>query len=240
MILLTCNSHFGNDKIPSYWISVFTSLLEALVKAASMNRPRIAIIDLGHESLKVPDKVLPAAAILQELKKMGQAQWARTQHLAERLIFFDIPRPAIVQHLSLAELITISDSNDAVRAMMQLHEFEGRSTGKVAKSLAEREVIVDTFTAEAMAHVCNLFGLVELRHIHDLVARLVDGWGIIVDNASGDIEHIGLTFAMALGSRTHSLEDVVHAFVEGCQEGTQVLHYWDARRKSGSRRKRSS
>jgi hypothetical protein len=74
MILVTCNSHFGQDKIPSYWISVFTSLLETLVKAASMKRPRIAIIDLHHPSMQVPDKMLPAAKVMRELKSSGQSK----------------------------------------------------------------------------------------------------------------------------------------------------------------------
>jgi hypothetical protein len=75
MILVTCNSHFGQDKIPSYWISVFTSLLETLVKAASFKRPRFAIIDLHHPSMQIPDKMLPAARIMQELKSIGQSKY---------------------------------------------------------------------------------------------------------------------------------------------------------------------
>jgi hypothetical protein len=74
MILITCNSHFGQDKIPSYWISVFTSLLETLVKAASFKRPRFAIVDLHHPSMQAPDKMLPAAKIMRELKSSGQSK----------------------------------------------------------------------------------------------------------------------------------------------------------------------
>jgi hypothetical protein len=254
MILMTCNSHFGNGKIHSYCkslllyyhgyeliqypgISVFTSLLEALVKAASMKHPRIALIDLSHPSLQIK---LPAANVLRDLKKIGQTQWARTKHHAEILLFGTIPAASIIQSFSLNELIALNDAHDIVQEMLQLHEFRtGRRTSTVAASLATKNVTLDSYSAKAMALVCKQFGLIELKHIHDLVARLVDGWSII-DDASGDIKDISFVFAMTLNSCAYPLEDVARTFVEGCAQGTKILRFWDERRRSGARRVRSS
>jgi hypothetical protein len=153
-------------------------------------------------------------------------------------VWHSIPKSAIIRNFDLRDLISLSDTNPVVGQMLQLHEFRtGRKTAAVATSLALRNITLHPFSAKAMAVVCNEFGLIELIHIQHLVARLIDGWSII-DDASADIEHVGLTFAMILGSRLYSREDIVHAFAEGCREGTQVLQYWNAVRSSGSRRTR--
>jgi hypothetical protein len=63
-ISLLCNLHFSMiSGGASAWISVSTSLLQALVKASSMKRPRIALIDLDHPTLKVVNKTLHAAEV---------------------------------------------------------------------------------------------------------------------------------------------------------------------------------
>jgi hypothetical protein len=63
-INLLCNLHFSmTSGGASAWISVSTSLLQALVKACSMERPRIALIDLDHATLRAPNKTLYAAEV---------------------------------------------------------------------------------------------------------------------------------------------------------------------------------
>jgi hypothetical protein len=71
----------------STWISVTDSLLQAFVKAATMERPRIAIIDLEHPSLKAPNKTLHAAEVLLSLKREGLAHFARYKGHAEYMIW---------------------------------------------------------------------------------------------------------------------------------------------------------
>jgi hypothetical protein len=199
MILMTCNAHFSKEKVPSYCrfhqiivgyrsdlpppgISVFTSLLESLVKAAQMVRPSLAVIDLNHPSLQEPGKLLSAANILQDLKKKGQAQWARTKHLAEMLVWCELPLAAIICCMSLSDLIGLTDKHHVVREMLQLHEFQtSRRTSMVASFLARKKVTLDSFSARAMALVCKEFNLSSPRHISDLVAHLIDGWSITVD-----------------------------------------------------------
>jgi hypothetical protein len=149
-------------------------------------------------------------------------------------VWHSIPQSAIIRSFNLRELISPSDIYPVVERMLQLHEFRaGRRTARVATSLAQKDITLDPFSAKAMALACKEFGLVGLSHIQHFVARLVDGW-TITDGATADIEHIGLTFAMTLGSHTYSLEEIVHVFVEGCRQGTQVLQHWDSRRRSGS------
>lgn len=45
--------------------------------AKSKRNPRIAIIDLGHDALRKPNKIMPAKYVLGKLKVEGQAGWAR-------------------------------------------------------------------------------------------------------------------------------------------------------------------
>jgi hypothetical protein len=154
-------------------------------------------------------------------------------------VWHSIPKSAIIRSFDLRDLITLSDTYPVVEQMLQLHEFRaGRRTARVATSLAQKNITLDPFSAKAMALVCKEFGLIRLSHIQHFVARLVDGW-TITDDTTADIEHVGLTFAITLGSRTYSPEEVVHVFVEGCRQGTQVLQHWDSRRRSGSYRTRT-
>lgn len=78
----------------STFVSLSTSLLQALVKASAMNDPRIALgkfhsstqtsvlpnsspVALDHPLLTAPNKTLQAADMLCMLKAEGQAWWAR-------------------------------------------------------------------------------------------------------------------------------------------------------------------
>lgn len=71
----------------STWISVADSLLQAFVKAASMEKPRLAVIDLEHPSLRAPNKTLHAAKVLRTLKREGLAHFARYKGHAEYMIW---------------------------------------------------------------------------------------------------------------------------------------------------------
>jgi hypothetical protein len=203
-----------------------------------MVHPRIAILNLHHHSLQEPNKMLSAAKTLQTLRRMGQTRWARTKHLAEILVWYEIPPAAIISHFSLSNLIELNDKYDVIREMLQLYEFQaGRRTSMVASLLVRKKVTIDLFSARAMALVCKEFGLSDLRHISDLIARLIDGWGITID-VSCDLNDVSSAFALALIAHvpTHSSYNLAHAFVVGCNEGTKVLQYWEERRQSSSRR----
>ncbi|KAH8726812.1 hypothetical protein GQ44DRAFT_612716 [Phaeosphaeriaceae sp. PMI808] len=80
------NIHFCMSGGASAWISVSTSLLQALVKACSMEQPRLALIDLGHPLLGGA-KTLSAYDQLRELKRQGQAYWARYKGCSGNLLF---------------------------------------------------------------------------------------------------------------------------------------------------------
>jgi hypothetical protein len=71
--------------------------------------------------------------------------------------------------------------------------------------------------AEAMAVVCKQFvlgGNIKLVHVQELVARLVDGFGIAED-ASFDIHECGFAFAGVFDSGMYRVRDVAGAFVAG-------------------------
>jgi len=154
-----------------------------------------------------------------------------------------IPREAIIHHFSLAELISLWDTNSAVRNLLQLHEFQtGRKTIAVSTSLREHGSTLDDHSAYAIGLVCMKFGLnndiVALHHIQSLVRCLVDGWSI-KKSATTNLPSAGRLFAEALGSR-HMASDVSSAFNEGFNEGNANLEYFARRRRSTIRRSRST
>lgn len=73
---------------------------------------------------------------------------------------------------------------------------------------------------------------VELVHIQDFVARFVDGWKINQDPINGvDAKNrIAEAFATTLASRGHRASDIMQAFRDGVQQGTQTIAYYSRRR----------
>ncbi|KAH4199856.1 hypothetical protein HBI39_065790 [Parastagonospora nodorum] len=236
-IKITSSAHFNNSGGPSCWISVFTSFLESLTKAANLTQPRIALIDLSKID---KGNTLPAHEVIRDLKKEGLAYWANTKHYAELLVWGQIKREAIIREFSLRELILLADAHHSIADLLQLHQFQvGRRTSLVATSLVTKNTRLDAECAEAMATIAEQFGLVQLRHIENLVARLVDGWSITV-STSLDIELAGVLFARKLRSSKNSTRDVASAFVKGVEEGVARLAYWSQRRGSRVRRFRTA
>ncbi|KAH3987159.1 hypothetical protein JI435_001940 [Parastagonospora nodorum SN15] len=236
-IKITSSAHFNNSGGPSCWISVFTSFLESLTKAANLTQPRIALIDLSKID---KGNTLRAHEVIRDLKKEGLAYWANTKHYAELLVWGQIKREAIIREFSLRELILLADAHHSIADLLQLHQFQvGRRTSLVATSLVTKNTRLDAECAEAMATIAEQFGLVQLRHIENLVARLVDGWSITV-STSLDIELAGVLFARKLRSSKNSTRDVASAFVKGVEEGVARLAYWSQRRGSRVRRFRTA
>jgi hypothetical protein len=92
-----------------------------------------------------------------------------------------------------------------------------------------------------MALTCKqLFGdgVFALAHIQELVARLVDGFGItnnlIHDNYA--MQSIATSFATTFGSRVHRVQDVAYAFIEGLKSGTDAIEFYARRRRPAKRR----
>ncbi|KAH5328607.1 hypothetical protein HBI25_001210 [Parastagonospora nodorum] len=236
-IKITSSAHFNNSGGPSCWISVFTSFLESLTKAANLTQPRITLIDLSKID---KGNTLRAHEVIRDLKKEGLAYWANTKHYAELLVWGQIKREAIIQEFSLRELILLADAHHSVADLLQLHQFQvGRKTSLVATRLVTKNTRLDAECAEAMATIAKQFGLVQLGHTENFVARLVDGWSITV-STSLDIELAGVLFARTLRSSRNSTRDVASAFVKGVEEGVARLAYWSQRRGSRVRRVRTA
>ncbi|KAL5119553.1 hypothetical protein ACEQ8H_002618 [Pleosporales sp. CAS-2024a] len=227
-------THFYKCQVPSSFVSVFSSLLEALVKAATMSRPHISMIDLTSQSLQVPNKVLPASVVLKDLQAQGQVLMARTKHRCEYLVFAGVDSSAIIQHFSLLELILLADSNDQVAKLLRLYEFQsGRNTPAVAAKLGTGTDLDDIAIAKAMASVSRKLGLVQPKHIYCLIARLVDGFSIVLE---GNISAASRAFATEFKSSQFSLDQIASAFAHGYCDGYRSLQAWEQRRSSKRRR----
>ncbi|KAH7078851.1 hypothetical protein BKA63DRAFT_601110 [Paraphoma chrysanthemicola] len=231
----------------SAWVSVSVSLLQALSKASSMDRPRIALVNLSHPTLTVPNKTLKAAEVFRSLRAEGQAWWARYKGHAERLVWGEIPASAIVQSFSLADLIDLSESCSTIGNLLQLQEFvAGRRTPCIAATLRERNVTLDTSTAQALGKISKQFGLndvhVELSHVRDFISCMVDSWYIGHDLGTDPRTKGALAsaFATALHSRGHRNEDIMNAFIDGVEQGTRRIAFYARKRRPSARRVRTA
>jgi hypothetical protein len=204
-----------------------------------MVEPRIALIDLGHPALLETNKILRAADVLCSLKADGQAWWARYKGKTEKLIWADVPRQAIISHLPLGDLVMDQDCAE----LLNLDEFEpGRRTLQVSSRLRERNIVLNTVVAGALGKIaksCLRGDAVHLHHVREFVGRFVDGWSLnnaVNQHAQNKSAH---AFAVAFDHDLHSVCDIMKAFLDGMQEGTDVLAYYARRRRSNNRRVRT-
>jgi hypothetical protein len=151
------------------------------------------------------------------------------------MIWASIPREAILAHCPLSDLHLLSNSG---QAFLSLEEFRpGRRTLEVSARLREKNTILSTTTAQSMGAMAKIFGMdqnnVSLIHIQDIVSRIVDGWQV-GEGHPRDIHtmsSIASSFAFSLGSRTHRIQDVIAAFLEGTQQGMDTIAYFARRRR---------
>lgn len=84
--LFTSNSHLNREGNSSAFISVALSLIQALNYATNMLEPQFAVIDLSHHTLQREFKQTKASDNLRDLKRIGQAYWARYKGFAEIMV----------------------------------------------------------------------------------------------------------------------------------------------------------
>ncbi|KAI4911862.1 hypothetical protein J4E90_006679 [Alternaria incomplexa] len=226
-LMLLTNLHLSMSGGASAFVSVSTSLLQALVKASTMFEPRIAVIALDHPLLTEPHKTLPAADVMRMLKAEGQAWWARYKGHAERMVWASVSPAAVLSHFPLSDLTVLSRHNQACDDILNLRDIQsGRKTQYVSSLLRQRNTVVNIRTARAMAVVCRAFKMhrvgVSLAHIQGLVSSLVDSFQL--KQGTSDTPHmsglIAKAFAVSLVSQAHRTHDVEAAFQEGIQQGT--------------------
>ncbi|KAF2867826.1 hypothetical protein BDV95DRAFT_610265 [Massariosphaeria phaeospora] len=227
-LMLLANSHLsmkaGNG---SAFVSVATSLLQVMTKALAMEDPRIALIDLGHESLNETNKCLHAKKLYELLKSYGQETYSY-KGATEYIIWANLPPAAIINTLHLSKLKELAERDDACAYLLGLQEFKpGRNTEAVKLEFRNRKIHLDAKVAGAMGRLGNLFGMdnpnVTLGLIESFVACVVDGWYIhecLVDDIK-TMSTIGSAFALNLGFQTTSyyLQDVRNAFQDGVRMG---------------------
>lgn len=221
----------------SFYLSVSVSLLQLFNRASNLLRPSVAIIALDHPSLAAAGKVLYAKQILERLKKLGQASWARRYRgFSEFLIFGSIPSECIIRHVKLADLINLSDRCDDVRNLLHLHLFKpGLRALAVSKEIATNRMTLNASTGTAIARFALLFGLGgthNLSHISAFCARVIDGWSITESTLHETDAAAALAFAATFQSSLHSKKALAEAFLLGVQEGIATLNYFAKRRRT--------
>ncbi|RAR10903.1 hypothetical protein DDE82_000874 [Stemphylium lycopersici] len=240
-LMLLTNLHLSMKGGASAFVSLSTSLLQALVKASTMDNPRIAVVALDHPLLTEPNKTLLAADVLRMLKDDGQAWWAKYKGYAERMVWASVPAAAILSHFPLLDLQLLSDDDQICTEILNLDEIRaGRRTRYVSARMREKGNTINAVTARAMASISKAFGMnregVGLLHVTGLVACLVDSFQLlrspVVDGrASSSIAH---AFAMTLRSRSYTTQDVMKAFLEGVQQGSDTVAFYSRKRPRSS------
>ncbi|CAN9334892.1 unnamed protein product [Alternaria alternata] len=245
-LMILTNLHLSMSGGASAFVSVSTSLLQALVKASTMEDPRIAVVALDHALLQQPNKTLPAAEILRMLKAEGQAWWARYKGHAERMVWASVPAAAIISHFPLSELRQLSNQEQTCEDVLSLNEIQsGRRTQYVSSRIRDKNNSINVGTARAMAMVSRAFGMhrnkTSLAHIKGLVSSLVDSFQLkqVLSESHYTSGIIARAFAITLRSQAHSVQDIELAFQDGVQRGTATIAFY-ARRWPAIPRRRSS
>ncbi|KAH7127027.1 hypothetical protein B0J11DRAFT_579445 [Dendryphion nanum] len=248
--MILSNSHLsvlGNDT-GSCFVSTTTSLIQALTYASSMNDPRIAIINLDHQSLKTPNKKHHAASILSWLKSNGQANWARYKGTAEYLVWGNIEQAAILRHFPISELLHLAATDilcfESIQPILRFDENgvliprKKPRTRVVAQMLKEKQLLLDSDTANTMGKLAGKFGLGDstLSHIKEFVKVIIDGWSISAQAINYNMMNVlAMKFTIAMGPRksTYDIQEIMKAFIEGIEIGTRNIEIFSG---SGHRR----
>ncbi|KAF2132386.1 hypothetical protein P153DRAFT_383270 [Dothidotthia symphoricarpi CBS 119687] len=243
--LFFAKSHLSLKGNTSAFVSVSTSLLQAMVYASSMENPNIAIIDLNHPSLNQPNKKHYAADVVRWLKVNDEYKFTY-KATAEYLIWGGIPRSAILHHTKLQTLENLAEIDSVCGNMLSLGLFQTKRTANgVASILRDNNTVLDGSTAKSMGKIAKCLGLdgesVTLQHIQEFVARLVDGWYITSDHTNDAYtgNAIAFSFALALGSGIHAHQRVMEAFQEGIESGFNSIVRYARSRRSKPRRNRT-
>ena len=156
-----------------------------------------------------------------------------------------LPSAAIIQVLPLSRLLDLYDADQDVATLLRLHHFRNGSskTSAVVNALKAGNVVLNSSTAKAMAHIAKLFGLdgntTNLQHIQDFAARIVDGFFITaITSEAQSYGSIAATFARTLNSREHHRLDVEKAFITGTKQGAETMAYYSRRGRPQARRVR--
>lgn len=206
-----------------------------------MDNPRIAVINLQHLELNTPSKKHAAREIIKDLQSKGEMWWTRYKAAAEHIIWGDLPQSTIMHTFHLSELVNLVTDSANVAALLNLNVFNTPSrTRSIASHLRKKGLALDTDTANAMGKVARLFGLagptVTTSHITEFVTYLVDGWSIRADQRQDihTMADLAAHFAIILGTQHSSmrLQDVIAAFMEGFERGTQNLAHFSHRRRT--------
>lgn len=136
--------------------------------------------------------------------------------------------------------MNLADESMSCANLLNLEDFQPRiSTPTIVSSIRAKNITLNTDIARAMAKISRVFGLrgsrVRLSHIADFVGRLVDGWSIR-QCESEDLRTAAWAFSTELNSRVHGVEDIAGAFEDGMMDGTEVLSFFEERKRRTKKR----
>ncbi|KAJ4373989.1 hypothetical protein N0V83_002728 [Neocucurbitaria cava] len=225
------------------FIATSSSLLQVLVIASTLNRPRLAVIDLNSKCLQEAHKISHAAKVFNDLKRAG-IEVPRYKGFGDWFVWAEIPQEAVIHTMYLGSVNDLSDRDPHCAKLLNLSAFNGSSTKEVASKMRDRNLHLNIQTARALGTISRVFAMnapkAALKHITELVARFIDGFYIQVSPCDiHTMSSLAGVFARALGTHpVYSHQQVMGAFMEGVSEGEKSAKRW-SRSSSSSGGKRA-
>ena len=203
--------------------------------------PQIAVIDLSHPTLQDKYKQSRASKCLKDLKKIGQAYWAKYKGLAEVMIWGEIPLAAVLCHTSLSNVAAKITQETAGNLIFNMDDWiPDQSAYRLTEKLKSRNITLDHDTARAIGIFGKEMGLDNAtgQHISEFVQVNVDGWSMQFSDDIHTRASIATSFATALNHTMLHVQEVMQAFCTGVEHGLENLAYYG--RRSPRSRKRQS
>lgn len=197
-----------------------------------MTKPQMAVINLNHPDLRVPNKLHHAREVIKTLQNKGEMSWTRYKGASEWLVWGNLPNSAVLHTFDLSELDDATEQSEEIRRLLQPQIFTSNSrTHTVAHRLQSRNLVLDATAAQAMGHLVNLFGLGGVNaapaHITSFITCLVDGWSIrphSVNNTHA-MDLLAIDFVTTMNPRgaSYRFHDAMEAFIKGVVQGCENL-----------------
>ena len=221
----------------SCFISITTSLVQALTYASNMKDPGIAVIDMTHPALNMPSKMHHAKDLIAMLKGLGE--WERPDYkgTTEHLVCGHIPPEAIIHYGSVSDLKSIGRP-------LQMTVFEPVTTfNDIGRAVSAPRLRVSTVVSQLRSRNLQLedtvrcigewgrelgVGGTSLAQIQAFVASLIDGWYIAApSDDKAEMARLALVFAAAVDPRPeYTVQDVMEAFVRGVRVGRENVGFY--------------
>lgn len=152
---------------------------------------------------------------------------------------------AILFHGSLSKVAATVTAQPAGKLLLSREDFNpDQRVSELTNNLKARNITLNHDIARSMAVFAKAMGLdspqTSREHIAEVVQVLVDGWSISIPNDIHTLSSTAQSFATSLSTETLLLQDVMQAFLTGCDRGKSNIEFYQKRQRPSFRRRRAT